>query len=74
MAIPVAPCHVVLDLNVQQSCRPAGNLLASCRLEGIFFGGWKGEVWIQKGKPASQASSSNDKAWQFKSLFLARDF
>ena len=29
------------------------------RLEGLFFGGMRGELWIQPGKPASQASFSS---------------
>ncbi|KAK9868062.1 hypothetical protein WJX84_011056 [Apatococcus fuscideae] len=39
--------------------RPNGQFVADVMplgLEGIFFGGWKGEVWIQKGKPASQGA------------------
>ncbi len=29
---------------------------ALSRIESLFFGGMKGEVWIQPGKPASQVS------------------
>ncbi len=28
------------------------------RVESLFFGGMKGEIWVQPGKPASQVLSS----------------
>ena len=49
-------------LQAQLACcieGPLGKAHVACRLEGIFFGGFKGEIWVQKGKPPSQARAAS---------------
>ncbi|KAK9814745.1 hypothetical protein WJX72_010772 [[Myrmecia] bisecta] len=45
--------------------RPDGQLVLDVfptGLEPVMFGGWRGEVWIQPGKPATQAAAYRRKA------------
>lgn len=44
--------YVVISSVLTREC------LAACRVESLFFGGMKGEIWVQPGKLPSQVSAA----------------